>query len=163
MRVLLSAALLLCLLALPLAPPAVASGENVEFDAVLLVAAADLPELLASGALGDHALLAGGAEQFAEHAVLTPADLGLDQAALLGEQVGLVGVPRHFLFGFSPFFPFFRGFGTLNGTLTFMFGGATITQMFTNVRVPVFRFFPVFSSFGLLPFRFGRVLVVPVR
>jgi hypothetical protein len=169
MRALLSAVLALCLLALPLAPPAAASSEALAFDAVLLVREAELGDLLAAGVLGDYALLLGG-EQFAEHALLTPADLGLDPEALLGGRLsddalltpaalGLGGPSRHFLFGFSPFFPFFRGFGTLSGTLTFMFRGATITQTFTNVRVPVFRFFPFF---GLLPFHFGRVLVVRV-
>lgn len=170
MRALLSAVLVLCLLALPLASPAAASGEPLEFDAVLLVREAELADLLAAGALGDHALLLGGGEPFAEHALLTPADLGLDPQALLGgwlgddallppAALGLGGPARHFLFGFAPFFPFFRGFGTLSGTLTFMFRGATITQTFTNVRVPVFRFFPFF---GLLPLQFGRVLVVRV-
>jgi len=171
LRLLLAVAVALGLLAVPLAPPAAAADDALDFHAILVVPEADLPALLDSGALGEYALLASGAEGVAEHALLTPADLGLDQAALLGGRLndgalltpaalGLGGPARHFLFGFSPFFPFFRGFGTLNGTLTFMFRGSTITQMFTNVRVPVFRFFPFFGGFGLFPFRHGRTLIV---
>jgi hypothetical protein len=171
----LSVALVLALLTLPAATPASAAGTDTstQYDAAVVVSEADLQALLDSGALGDYSLV-------------TAADLGLDEADLAGRgaidedslltpgELGLDSPDLRFGLRFGGFSPFFRGFVTLNGMLTAMFGGSTITTTLTNVRVPFFRFrafspvfgfhafSPVFSRpfFGLRPF--GRVLVVRV-
>src|SRR4051794_16962991 len=60
---------LLHLLALPVATPAAADADLTQFDAVVAVSDVDLPALLGSGSLGDYA-------------VVSPTDLGWDEAAL---------------------------------------------------------------------------------
>lgn len=160
----LSAALVLALLTLPAATPTSAAGTETptHYDAVVVVSETDLSALLDSGALGDYSLV-------------TAADLGLDAAALAGpptmgadslltpSELGLDSPDHRFVSLFGGFSPFFRGFVTLNGTLTAMFGGSTITTTLANVQVPFFRFrafSPVLHRpfFGASPF--GRVLVV---
>jgi hypothetical protein len=165
----LSLALALGLLALPTAAPAAASSEPAgSFDSAIVVSAADLPDLLASGLLGDYALV-------------TPADIGLEEGALVGGALltedsvltpSALGIDtpdqRFFPFvRFGGFSPFFRGFATVNGMISVMLGGGhTISTTLTNVQVPFFRFgsgfLPFFRSFGFSPFAMGRTLIVRV-
>jgi len=164
----LALALTVGLLALPIAAPAAASGTDPaeQFDAAVVVSETDLPALLASGILDDYSVVTAaelgldeaalaGLGQFADDSVLTPSDLGL----------GTPGQRFSPFFGGSGFFPFFRGFATLNGMLSLMFRGSTISTTFTNVPVPFFRFRPIgfspfFSSFGFSPFLNGRTVVI---
>ena len=163
---LIALALALALLPLPLATSAAASGIETptQFDAVVVVSEADLQALLESGALDEYSLVTAaevgldeaalvGAGQFAEDSLLTPSELGLDNP------------DTRFFPLFGGFSPFFRGFVTLNGTLTAMFLGSTITTTLTNVRVPFFRFVPFAPVFSrpFFPFApFGRVLIIRV-
>ncbi len=164
----LSLGLALGLLALPTAAPAAANTEPAgSFDSAIVVSEADLPDLLASGLLGDYALV-------------TPADVGIEEAALVGggllsedsvltpSALGIDTPDQRFspFVRFGGFSPFFRGFATVNGMFTAMFGGGTISTTFTNVQVPFFRFgsgfLPFFRSFGFSPFATGRTLIVRV-
>jgi len=108
-RRILAIALLLGLLAVPAATPAAASDVTTTsgFDAVIVVSETDLEALLTSGFLGEYTLVSA-------------ADLGLDEAALIGPglfaedttltpgSLGLESPDQGFFpgtgFGFSPFF-----------------------------------------------------------
>jgi len=129
----LALALTVGLLGLPAATPAAASDTSTlgRVDSVVVVNDADLPELLASGTLGQYTLINGadlgldeaslvGLGLFGENTVLTPTQLGLDTpdyhySPFFGGFGGFVTVPVVRYRTFPVYTPFYGGFGFYPG------------------------------------------------
>jgi hypothetical protein len=141
---LLALAAILQLLALPLAAPAAADVDPItQFDAVVTVSDSDLPALLGSGSLGEYALV-------------SPTDLGWDEATLTG--LGLFGEDTVLTPGMlgldTP--------GQRRGVVV-AGGGPGFTTVGVRAGVPIVRFRPpiVVRPLPVIPFPRVAVVVIP--